>query len=47
MDLGTILNKVFLDVYKTSNEFWEDIGLVWKNCLRYNGEEGSDLRILG
>lgn len=36
MDLGTILNKIYLDIYKNSKEFWNDIGLVWRNCLKYN-----------
>jgi hypothetical protein len=47
MDLGTILNKIYLDLYKTHREFWSDVGLVWKNCLRYNKSEHSDLRMLG
>eukprot|EP00919_Chromeraceae_sp_WS-2016_P035507 GHVR01084245.1.p1 GENE.GHVR01084245.1~~GHVR01084245.1.p1 ORF type:complete len:142 (+),score=8.30 GHVR01084245.1:4178-4603(+) len=47
MDLGSILNKVYLDIYKTNEEFWYDVGLVWKNCLRYNQEATSDLHILG
>ena len=47
MDLGTILNKIYLDIYKNAIEFWTDIGLVWKNCLEYNKAENSDLRILG
>ena len=36
MDFGTILNKVYLDIYKSSEEFWKDIGLVIKNCLKFN-----------
>ena len=36
MDFGTILNKVYLDIYKSSDEFWRDIGLVIKNCLKFN-----------
>lgn len=47
MDLGTILNKIYLDIYKNSKDFWIDIGLVWKNCLKFNTEENSDLRVLG
>lgn len=47
MDLGTIMNKVYLDIYKSYDEFWKDIGLVFKNCLRFNKEETSDLHLLG
>jgi len=47
MDFGTILNKIFLDIYKNTQEFWEDIGLVLKNCLKFNKEETSDLHVLG
>ena len=36
MDLGTVMNKIYLDLYKTARDFWNDIGLVWKNCLKYN-----------
>lgn len=47
MDLGTILNKIFLDIYKNPQEFWIDLGLVFKNCLKFNKEENSDLHVLG
>lgn len=47
MDLGTILNKIFLDIYKNPQEFWVDVGLVFQNCLRFNKEESSDLHVLG
>ena len=46
MDLGTVLNKVYLDIYKTYDEFWKDIGLVFKNCLKFN-KQPSDLFTLG
>lgn len=36
MDLGTILNRVYLDFYKNPFDFWKDIGLVWKNCKKFN-----------
>lgn len=36
MDLGTVLNKIYLDIYKSYDEFWRDIGLVFKNCLKFN-----------
>lgn len=47
MDLGTILNKIYLDLYRCAAEFWQDVGLVWKNCLKFNQEPTSDLHILG
>lgn len=47
MDLGTILNKIYLDIYHDSSQFWRDIGLVFKNCLLFNKEETSDLHQLG
>lgn len=47
MDLGTILNKLYLDIYKNPQEFWVDVGLVFKNCLKFNKEETSDLHVLG
>ena len=36
MDFGTVINKIYLDLYKSNDEFWRDIGLVIKNCLRFN-----------
>lgn len=47
MDLGTVLNKIYLDIYKNYSDFWKDIGLVLKNCLKFNDKETSDLHILG
>ena len=47
MDLGTVLNKIYLDIYRSYDEFWKDIGLVFKNCLKFNREVTSDLHILG
>ena len=47
MDFGTVLNKLYLDIYKNSTEFWYEIGLVIRNCLKFNKEETSDLHILG
>jgi hypothetical protein len=39
MDLGTILNRILLDNYKTPLEFWKDVGLVWRNCRKFNKEQ--------
>lgn len=47
MDLGTIMNKIYLDIYKSYDQFWMDIGLVFKNCFLFNKEFTSDLHVLG
>lgn len=47
MDLGTIMNKIYLNIYKTYDEFWKDIGLVCKNCQKNNKEPDSDVHLLG
>ncbi len=47
MDFGTVLNKLYLDIYKNPSEFWNEMGLVLKNCLKFNKEETSDLHVLG
>ena len=46
MDFGTIINRLYLDYYKNSKSFWNDLGLVFKNCRKYNEDEKSDIRIL-
>jgi hypothetical protein len=38
IDLGTILNRILLDNYKVPLEFWKDLGLVWRNCRKFNQE---------
>ena len=47
MDLSSILNKLYLDPYKTSESFWIDLGFVVKNCRKYNRNPDSDIRLLG
>lgn len=47
MDLGTIINRVLLDNYKTPLEFWQDVGLVWKNCRKFNENLDADMRVIG
>lgn len=47
MDLGTIMNKIYLHIYTTYDEFWNDIGLVWKNCLKFNKDPNSEVHLLG
>ncbi len=47
MDLGMVLNKIYLDIYKSSDEFWNDIGLVWKNSAKYNLNKNGDAYHIG
>lgn len=46
MDFGTIQNKLYLDLYKTPMDFWDNVGLVFKNCIYYNGDESCEIRII-
>ncbi len=46
MDLGTLINRLYLDYYKSYDIFWKDLGLVFKNCRKYNRDADSDIRIL-
>ena len=46
MDLGTMLNRVYLDYYKTPQAFWNDMGLIFKNSRKFNRDPHSDIRIL-
>ena len=46
MDLGTILNRVYLDYYKNCHQFWVDLGLVFKNCRKFNKDPTVDIRTL-
>jgi hypothetical protein len=36
MDLGTMGKKLKNLDYKSKQEFWEDLNLIWDNCLSYN-----------
>ena len=47
MDLGTIINRIYLDYYKKYSVFWMELGLVFKNCRKFNKDPDSDIRILG
>lgn len=38
MDLGTINNRVYLGYYRDSTTFWNELGLVFKNCRKYNND---------
>ena len=46
MDLGTILNRLYLDLYTRPQDFWRDTGLIWKNCKKFNENANSDIRIM-
>ena len=46
MDLGTILNRIYLDYYVQFKNFWYELGLVFKNCRAYNTDKESEIRIL-
>lgn len=46
MDFGTLLNRVYLDFYKNAQQFWNDLGFVFKNCRKFNKDPESDIRIL-
>ena len=45
MDLGTIYNKLFFNVYGDPEEFKCDMQLIFNNCILYNGEY-SELGVL-
>ena len=47
MDLGTVLNRLYLEYYRGYTHFWTELGLVFKNCRRFNTNEESDIRVLG
>ena len=44
MDLGTVMNRLYLDYYKTSEHYWKDLGFVFKNCRKYNRDPTSEIR---
>jgi hypothetical protein len=46
MDLSTVFHRLYLDAYLGPRHFWTELGLVFKNCRKYNGDESCDLRIL-
>lgn len=46
MDLGTINNRLYLGYYKEVSQFWQELGLVFKNCRKYNEDPTSDIRRL-
>ena len=46
MDFGTIQNRLYLDLYDSPYQFWNAMGLVFKNCNYYNQDENSEIRII-
>ena len=47
MDLGSIVNRVYLGLYRDSTSFWNDLGLVFRNCRRFNTDSKSDILRVG
>lgn len=46
MDLGTLMNRLYLDYYKSPQQFWLDLGLVFRNCRLFFKDPDCDIRIL-
>ena len=46
MDLVTVLNRLYLDYFASFDKFWDDLGLIFRNCRKFNRNENSDIRIL-
>ena len=46
MDLGTLINRIYLDQYRNFNEIFRDLGYVFKNCRIYIPVETCDIRTL-
>ncbi|KAF8584316.1 hypothetical protein K439DRAFT_1633690 [Ramaria rubella] len=44
MDLGTMMKHVKARKYKSKQEFAADLGLIWKNCFKYNSGPDHVLR---
>ena len=38
-DLGLVQRKLTNGEYKTVAQFKEELGLIWSNCIKYNGED--------
>lgn len=41
-----MLNRLYLDYYRGPTHFWTELGLVFRNCRKYNTDEESDIRVL-
>lgn len=46
MDLGSIANRVYLGLYREFGLFWNDVGLVFRNCRTFNPDPRNDIRKL-
>ena len=42
MDLGTVRSNLLKNKYESTEEFLNDIQLIWDNCKKYN-QEGSGI----
>ncbi len=43
MDLGTVASK--LSLYDSIDAFWNDVDLIWANCMKYNAD-GSEVFVM-
>ncbi len=39
MDLGTVKNKLKAKLYENVNAFFDDLFLIWSNCMTFNLEK--------
>ena len=44
--IGTVLNRLYLDNYKNQSQYWYDLGLVFRNCRKFNTDPECEIRIL-
>lgn len=45
--LTLLLNRISGGKYKHPNEFWNELGLMFKNCIRTYPDEASSFRKMG
>ena len=45
MDLSSILNKLYMGKYLKAEDFWRDLGMVFKNSQAYYNDDSSDIRV--
>jgi hypothetical protein len=45
MDLGTVASKLSGGEYENPDQFWNDVDLIWKNCMTYNAD-GSEVYLV-
>lgn len=47
INIGQILNKIYLGFYKHHQIFWNEIGLAINNYINIYGEDKGDYHIVG